>query len=133
MEERLARLERMIAALMAAMSVPNPDGIPVAVPVNPAPQVPPGMVLTLTGRLFPEPLPGSGELFPGYTLRVGRVLGPDVEAQARRTVGSLFGGQGQKIVDKHGGDWVAAAEEHLFGDRAYNPDPAWGRYRPGGA
>ena len=76
------------------------------------------------------PSPVMGEGFPSYVARVADVIGGEKGAQAKRASGSLFM-VGQYLVDKHGGDWKAAALEFINGDPAYVADPRWGDYRPG--
>lgn len=131
MASQLDRIESMLSALLHALGTPVELAPP---PADAAP--PPGMVVgvdevaTPRGRVFPRPLPNKGEMFMGYTLRVGRFFGGEVNNQAVRTAGALRDAA-TPLLARHNGDWVAAAEEWLFGNPAYTPDPAWGGYRPG--
>jgi hypothetical protein len=77
---------------------------------------------------IPDPVPGEGIV--AYVQRVARIIGGEKGAQAERAAGSLFL-VGQYLVDKHGGNWKAAALEFVNGDPAYKPDPRWATYRPG--
>jgi len=89
-----------------------------------------GLVRTPRGRWFPKPAPESGEMFMGYTLRVGEHLGDDKARDARNRAGALFIAA-TPLIQRHNGDWVAACEEWLYGNPDYRPDPAWSSYRPG--
>jgi hypothetical protein len=138
MAARMAQLEAMLAELLTrtqgATSAP-PASPPARYGAVPYGSVPPGTigpewVWTPQGRRFPPPKPELGEMFIGYTQRVGRELGGAVADQATRTAGGLFI-SATPLLQKHGGDWVAACEEHLFGNPNYRPDPAWASYRPG--
>lgn len=87
--------------------------------------VPEGFVLTPRGKMFPAPRQADGESFVAYTQRVGDYFGGEQQRVSRANAGALLYAPGP-LLAKHGGNWVAATEEHLFGDPNYAPDPAWG-------
>ena len=79
---------------------------------------------------LPDPIPGEG--IASYAMRCGQFVGGPKGEQAIRAAGSLFGGYGQMVVDKHGGSWKKAVWEFINGDPAYKPDPQWGVKYPQG-
>lgn len=126
-------LEDRIKALESVVFAPNVEPTPV---VPPPPQIDPEFVLTPYGRMFPRPRPDLGEMFMGYTTRVGEYIGGDILVRARNNAGALFI-SATPLFTKYGGyradgsNWAAACEEWLFGNPNFVPDPAWGNYRPG--
>lgn len=132
--EQFEELKAMLAEALQRKPRVDPTPTPPVTPVEPV--APPDMVLTPRGRMFPRPKPELGEMFMGYTMRVGDYIGGEVQMRARNSAGALFI-TATPLFAKHGGfksdgsNWAAAAEEHLFGDPFFVPDPAWGSYRPG--
>lgn len=139
----LESLAEEISFIRAALEellrrVGEPVAAAPAPPPSPPPSVyaPPGggdagfrLEITKNGRSLPAPYPLEG--IASYAMRVADFVGGERGAQARRGAGSLFGGMGTALVNKHGGSWLNAIEEFVFGDPSYVPDPAWGSYRPG--
>jgi hypothetical protein len=135
LEERVKMLEDTVYGPRVEPTPVVPPPMPVPV-TPPQPQVPADFAMTPYGRMFPRPRPDLGEMFMGYTTRVGEYIGGEIQIRARNNAAGLFI-SATPLFAKFGGyradgaNWPAACEEWLFGDPNFIPDPAWGGYRPG--
>lgn len=66
-----------------------------------------------TGSDYPDPVAGEG--FIAYVQRLAQLVGGEKGEQALRSAGGAFGGMAQSLVDKHNGNWKAAALEYIHG------------------